>query len=593
MFYITELIIFRDNDISRTQFVDGLNIIVGPSNTGKSLILDCINYIMGAKSTEHRFAPSLNIKCIQIKIDVEGKLLSITREIGSSKFSVESNVPNIKAGIYCISSNAKMSINRVWLSLLHIPDNIKILRTKSGKLQSLTFRSIYHLLLIDENRISQTDSIINAPNGPNRILPTLSALIYLMTGNSMDNIKYIDKKTQRIQKEAINTFVNNTIKSLQKQKAACDNTHITENPYVINKQIQQILSKITSQQDILDKTLRLAKEAGYKINNISLQLSENEILLDRNNQLLSQYYSDIKRMTFIIEGHYLFMDKKTIGRCPFCNNKILIKPNKIEIKSIAAELEKIKLQMKDLQSVQQAIKAECIELEEEKATLIAEQKDCEDKIRSEIAPHIEQLKLRLQEYTEALIYAEKQNNVVNFSNFLKKEQELSMAMKDNAINTSIDINAKFEEIFAVPINDELDILLKKCHYSDYIYSSFDFEHYDAIINGQMKKIQGQGYRAFINMIVILAIHNCLQKTRIFDLPFLIADSTLQALKENGSARDEVPEYMKIGLLEYLAKCKIQTIIIENEIPQIHSSNVNIIYFSKNKDNGRYGLLNEY
>lgn len=583
MFYIKELTIFRDNKTSITQFMAGLNIIVGPSNTGKSLILDCINYMMGAKSTEHRFDPNLHIHCIQIKIDVEGKLLSITREINSSKFTVAGNVASITNGEYCLSNKSKMPINNVWLSLLHIPNDIKILNTKSGKLQSLTFRSIYHLLLIDENRISQTTSILNAPHGLSRILPTLSALIYLMTGNSIKNTDYIDKKTQKIQIEAINTFVNNTIKSLQTQKAICNNVHITEDPYTINKQIQQILDKITSQQSLLDETLRISKKVSYRINSINSQLSENEILLDRNNQLMSQYYSDIKRMTFIVEGNYLLTKQKSIiGLCPFCNNKMTIKPDKIAIESIATELEKIKLQIRDLKVTQESIKAECTALEEEKTALIADKKDCEDKINNEIAPQIGELKLRLHEYKKALIYTEKQKNVVNFSDFLKKEQEMATVLKSDTINISTDINNKFKDVFATPINEELDILLKKCHYLDYHYSFFDFEHYDAVINGHMKKIQGQGYRAFINMIVILAIHNCLQKNNLFELPFLIADSSLQALKESEYPRYEVPEYMKIALLEYLAKRKMQTILIENEIPYINSKDIHIIYSSKDK-----------
>ena len=29
------------------EFQDGLNLIIGPSNTGKSLIMDCIDYAFG------------------------------------------------------------------------------------------------------------------------------------------------------------------------------------------------------------------------------------------------------------------------------------------------------------------------------------------------------------------------------------------------------------------------------------------------------------------------------------------------------------------------------------------------------------------
>lgn len=35
---------------------------------------------------------------------------------------------------------------------------------------------------------------------------------------------------------------------------------------------------------------------------------------------------------------------------------------------------------------------------------------------------------------------------------------------------------------------------------------------------------------------------------------------------------------------------IQTIVIENEIPEINYKDANIIHFTKEKNNGRYGCL---
>lgn len=35
---------------------------------------------------------------------------------------------------------------------------------------------------------------------------------------------------------------------------------------------------------------------------------------------------------------------------------------------------------------------------------------------------------------------------------------------------------------------------------------------------------------------------------------------------------------------------MQTIILENEIPNIDYKNVKLIHFTKEKDNGRYGFL---
>lgn len=47
MFYIKWLKITANDGESRLMFEPGLNIIYGPSNSGKSMVLDCIDYMMG------------------------------------------------------------------------------------------------------------------------------------------------------------------------------------------------------------------------------------------------------------------------------------------------------------------------------------------------------------------------------------------------------------------------------------------------------------------------------------------------------------------------------------------------------------------
>ena len=50
-FYISQLRITGDGvQTAQLSFVNGLNYITGPSNTGKSYIFKCIDYIFGAKS---------------------------------------------------------------------------------------------------------------------------------------------------------------------------------------------------------------------------------------------------------------------------------------------------------------------------------------------------------------------------------------------------------------------------------------------------------------------------------------------------------------------------------------------------------------
>ena len=51
MFYIKAIKIFTNKGtVSDLSLMPGLNIIVGPSNTGKSLVLDCIDFMFGGEA---------------------------------------------------------------------------------------------------------------------------------------------------------------------------------------------------------------------------------------------------------------------------------------------------------------------------------------------------------------------------------------------------------------------------------------------------------------------------------------------------------------------------------------------------------------
>lgn len=100
MFYIKKIIIKRAGKDSILLLKPGVNIIYGPSNTGKSMVLDCIDYLLCAGADNHRFDAKLNIESIGIILDVDGEDLSIFRSLNSTKFEVISSVTGIESKKY-------------------------------------------------------------------------------------------------------------------------------------------------------------------------------------------------------------------------------------------------------------------------------------------------------------------------------------------------------------------------------------------------------------------------------------------------------------------------------------------------------------
>ena len=108
-----------------------------------------------------------------------------------------------------------------------------------------------------------------------------------------------------------------------------------------------------------------------------------------------------------------------------------------------------------------------------------------------------------------------------------------------------------------------------------------------------KKNQGKGYRAFLNSVYAHSLTKFIAQEGKYSPGFLILDSPLLSLREKND-NELSSTSMKIELMKALMDNSIerQTIIVENVIPKINYEQVNMIEFTKDKNNGRYGFIIE-
>lgn len=66
MYFIKKIrIITENNTVSELPLDSGVNIIYGPSNTGKSLICECIDFLFGGDARKLK-KPVLKVKSVRI-----------------------------------------------------------------------------------------------------------------------------------------------------------------------------------------------------------------------------------------------------------------------------------------------------------------------------------------------------------------------------------------------------------------------------------------------------------------------------------------------------------------------------------------------
>ena len=239
--------------------------------------------------------------------------------------------------------------------------------------------------------------------------------------------------------------------------------------------------------------------------------------------------------------------------------------------------------MMDLKSVQKGLKNELEALKAERAQLQSLMNELESQVKGELQPKVDQLRSALANYAIAL---------TNYSKIevLGKAQD---TIRDNLTEFEsipeppyFPIDEEFDGAFIERFQKILTDILVACKYDRFREVSFDKKAFDVVINKTRKKSQGQGYRAFINVIVSMAMQEYLREYGKYHTDIFVVDSPILSLKEEVDKKSLASESMKSSLFRYFMEkpCAEQIIIIENEIPQeVDYSNAHMIEFSK--DNG--------
>lgn len=588
-FYIKELSLSGNNvETSSLDFTNGLNIICGPSNTGKSYIAECLDFIFGCDSKDFRIGKETGYDCVNMEVFTDEGNIYLERKFGENNIQVSSFNPHIDSGKYSIKKS-KLYISNLWLKLMGIDSPPDIIKKETFERQLLTLRSFLHIFLIKEDNVFQQNSIMFQKSNFTRTA-ILSILLYLMTGDSFkDANPHEEKKIKEARKNAVIKYINDNLNSLAARKTELIKTE-TPNVEIIQAKINSILDEIAETEGEISIAVTRSKFLSNEIYTLGEQLAECNMLHNRYKVLRSQYRADIKRLTFIVEGELHKEEIPEALSCPFCNGMLPKLEEKSFIEAAQVELQKIIFQMKDLDDAEKDIVSEKLILEERSNELTMERSKIELLINSELQPRVDALRKSLYEYKRSI-------EINNESSII---QRFEANMIEDLINIQIieDPEAKykpkeyFNQDILTKLNEILTKILESCNFEEFSSAYFSLDSFDVVVNGKAKFTFGKGYRAFLNTAVALTFKEYLSEYGKFSPGMLIIDSPILSLKEKSD--EKASDSMKASLFKYLVdnQSNGQTIIIENDIPDIDYSWANVIRFTKDKYYGRYGFLTE-
>lgn len=585
---------------AEVSFTRGTNIVSGPSNTGKTFIFQCINYMLGSSRIP---------KFIQEVRPYSNIYLEITSHTGIT-YTLKSD---LKGGDFHLYQNEidKITFDQNYdtLSRKHNPNSEetisafllklnntypkKIRTNAKGKTRQISYRDIVRFLLINEERIITEDSLIESHY--TKATEEKNVLKYIVSGQDDSDIVTVLSKTEVTNKrgrlELLKELIIEAGYDIHRMKDDSNNESLEH-------LIQRIEELKNTYQIINDDYISLSSQR----NDLSIGLEssnskrrELEELYKRSNLLKNHYETDIERLKSTIEASVLLKDKNDESYyCPFCKNKIphdcdVNDINEI-IESCYAEIKKINGLLFELMESVNLIFSEINEVEAVIDNLTSKKQEIEDKLENDLEIKLKSILESIDSLNEKKSHLLginiKQAQVQNYiSQKEKLEDILSSSKEGNEYETLTTANMS-------TISRQLEIVLEGINYPKLTAVSYSEDKSDFVISGEDRSLFGKGYRAIIYASFIVAIQELLfDKDYSIGIPVL--DSPLVTYKKPNSNNEEIPIDLAMDFYRYISSNDSlnQIIIIENEEPPADIlGNVNQIIFTRSEVIGRYGFV---
>lgn len=519
------------------SFGKGLTIIQGRSDSGKTCVANCIDFIFGG-SVDKPFKESAKYDGVTMIVgsnDKKGEI-SLHRDVGKNQVDVSSTIEGIDSGTYDVNyrKGAKNPpLNEVWLKLIGIEQETMIVTNARFEKKRLTWRNLLRVFYLDENRIDDIDSIVEPKHRYMENTLFLSALLYLITGRTFtETDAQEEKKIKDARRTAIKEYVNRKIQDAAGRKEQLEkDLHIFDGADV-EEQITQAIAALQETQRKIDRALAESQKILSSILDAEERTAECDILLARYHRLAEQYKADIQRLSLIVEGEEAYQEVPQSEKCPYCDGKIAPRKRISYIASSKVEMERTIAQLSGLEETEHDVEDRKREIRAELENLKQQRDALESKIKTELRP---------QE-------TERQNTVNAYKSYLRIVGEIALietyatdfgndlTALENEQNSdkTLEYHPKnyFGDDFATTMSEFANSILKECCYSGLLQAHFNFNTFDIEVNGEDKGTShGKGYRSYLNTVMILMLRKYLAANAKFDPHIFIIDTPLHGFDD--------------------------------------------------------------
>jgi predicted nucleic acid-binding Zn-ribbon protein len=592
------------------DFGPGLNVVYGASETGKSFVVESIDFMLGGKPPLRDIPQRAGYDRVLLGLETStGEKFTLLRSVDGGAFRLYEGLhrdpPAESVAMRELADHhSDKSPNNLSSFLLGKCGLVgqRIRRNKLGETNSLSFRNLARLLIVTETEITEQRSPLSDGN-PNADTSNFATFKLLLTGVD-DGALAVTRPTEAEDqsREAQLALLDQLLSDYRDRVK-----EITDNPKELEVQLGRLERSLAEQEGTLNQTesgyrqlVSERRELRQKLETARERRLEISGMLSRFALLDKHYLSDIDRLRGIEEGGTLFA---VLGQfpCPLCGAEPSHQNNNGEcdgnvgavVAGARSEAAKIDLLRKELSETVANLRREGAGFGKRMPKIEEALEAVCSEIDRLVSPRLAQLRTNYAGLADKRGEVREALAVFTTIRDLEKRRAAIESGSDSEQSPSV-AEGDLQMIVAEKFARTVEGVLLEWHFPDAERVYFDAKSRDLVIAGKPRTARGKGLRAITHAAFTVGL---MQYCKMNDTPhpgFVVLDSPLLAYRAPEGTEDDLSgtdlNEKFYGYLEALPVDR-QAIIIENiDPPKLIADRPQVVMFNNNPHSGRQGFF---
>jgi len=607
------------------SFKDGLNFITGPTTTGKTSILEMIDYALGAK--EHKDYIEIGSSCSDVELEFF---------IGDERFRLKRNLTDVKAAVIIEDwDEEKLSyrfLNRLEIDMPSNPRSLSAFLVEKIGLadiiimnQQLSFRDVFKYSYLKQTEIDNEDIMRESDWVKNNKRKAVFELVFKVYDELLEQYKSTlkkrtnEKKELEISVQSVRDFLN-AINVDSEQEIARRALELSAEQERLRNNLSKLKQGNKGEEPDASRALQqrisdLREKAKCARENVT----EQGEYLNKLRLLYNQYSSEIHKKQLAIDGYFAFNQFEYVS-CPNCLKPLHIEREATDVCFLCGcekttEQDELLILRKELATIKRKANEllKFIEVQESKRQgFIHAASECERSLAEAeqelnhvmadyVNPHIEQIEIlnyeigRNNRQQHELAQSVKAMEELERLEKILRDKEAAILSVKNTISGLEDNNFDKMAILA-NLSTAFTAVLQAFQYPKLSNSYIDTNSYLPYVRGQKYKTLGSlAGVSLITMAYYLSILIEGMDDKYCHLNLLMIDSprkNLGAKAKQGDEEEFKDERILNNILRWMIEfCnknaeRVQLVVVNNGYPDFFPKDAIVAEFD---DEGRYDL----